>query len=146
MVSLSTIFFYFFVKEFTGNKNKALFATFALLSIPAFMSHFIWGISLSVPLYFVVFYALERIKYDKKWWIVTGLVSVGAFTSSPTHSTYLGLFIVLYYVTKVILGRKIFGLYSKEIFVPIKSLSSHLLRIKSVEVIVSPPMITSLSP
>ncbi len=107
IISLSTIFFYFFVKEFTGNKNKALFAAFALMSIPAFMSHFIWGISLSVPLYFVVFYALERIKHDKKWWIVAALVMVSAFTSSPTHSTYLGIFFVLYYLTKVILERKI---------------------------------------
>src|SRR3989338_859483 len=66
IISLSTILFYFFVKEFTQNRNKALFATFALLSIPAFMSHFIWAISLTVPLYFVAFYALERMKYDKK--------------------------------------------------------------------------------
>ena len=65
-VSLSTIFFYFFVKEITQiDRNKALFASFALASIPAFMSHFIWSISLTVPLYFVTFYALERIKYDK---------------------------------------------------------------------------------
>ncbi len=106
IISLSTIFFYFFVKEFTGNKNKALFAAFALLSIPAFMSHFIWGISLTVPLYFVVFYAVERIKHDKKWWILASLVMVTTLTSSPTHSTYFGLFFVLYLLTKIILERK----------------------------------------
>ena len=107
IVSLSTIFFYFFVKEFTQNRNKALFATFALFSIPAFMSHFIWGISLTVPLYFVVFYAVERIKYDKKWWILASLVMVTALTSSPTHSTYFGLFFVFYFLTKTILERKL---------------------------------------
>lgn len=107
IVSLSTIFFYFFVKEFTQNRNKALFAAFALLSIPAFMSHFIWSISLSVPLYFVCFYALERIKYDNKWWIVAGLSMVTAFTSSPTHSAYFGLFLALYLATKMILERKV---------------------------------------
>ncbi len=107
IISLSTIFFYFFVKEFTGNRNKALFAAFALLSIPAFMSHFIWGISLTVPLYFVVFYAVERIKYDKRWWILAGLVMVTVLTSSPTHSTYFGLFFVFYLLTKIVLERKV---------------------------------------
>ena len=95
IISLSTIFFYFFVKEFTQNRNKALFAAFALLSIPAFMSHFIWAISIAVPLYFVVFYALERIKYDVKWWIVAALSMVTVFTATQTHSTYFGLFLVL---------------------------------------------------
>ena len=107
IISLSTIFFYFFVKEFTQDRNKALFASFALASIPAFMSHFIWSISLTAPLYFVVFYALEMIKHDKKWWIVAGLVMVTTLTSSPTHSTYFGLFFVLYLLTKMILERNI---------------------------------------
>jgi len=107
IVSLSIIFFYFFAKEFIGNKNKALFATFALASIPAFLSHFIWALALSVPLYFVTFYAIERIKYDKKWWIVAALVMFSTLTSSPTHSTYFGLFFVLYLMTKVILERKL---------------------------------------
>jgi len=111
IISLSTIFFYFFVKEFTNNRNKALFAAFALMSIPAFMSHFIWGISLTVPLYFVVFYAVERIKYDRKWWIVSGLVMMTVLTSSPTHSTYFGLFFVLYILTKTILEKKILVWY-----------------------------------
>lgn len=107
IISLSIIFFYFFVKEFTNNRNKALFATFALASIPAFLSHFIWAISLTMPLFFVSFYAFERIKHDKKWWIVAALVMVTTLTSSPTHSTYFGLFLVLYLVTKIILEKKI---------------------------------------
>lgn len=107
IVSLSIIFFYFFVKEFSGNKNNALFATFALASIPAFLSHFIWALALSVPMYFVTFYAVERIKYDTKWWIVAGLVMFTTLTSSPTHSTYFGLFFALYLITKIILERKL---------------------------------------
>ena len=107
IISLGTIFFYFLVKEFTGNRNKALFAAFALMSIPAFMSHFIWAISIAVPLYFVVFYAAERIKYDKRWWILTSLVMITPLISSPTHSTYFGLFFVLYFLSKVILEKKI---------------------------------------
>ena len=107
IVSLSVIFFYVFMKEFSGSSNKALFAAFALASIPAFLSHFIWAIALSVPLYFVSFYAVERIKHDKKWWIVAGLVMFTTLTSSPTHSTYFGLFFALYLATKIILERKL---------------------------------------
>ena len=112
IVSMSTIFFYFFVKEFTQNRSKALFAAFSLFSIPAFMSHFIWAISLSVPLYFVCIYALERIKYDNKWWIVAGLSMATTFTSSPTHSTYFGFFLILYLITKMFLERKILPYHS----------------------------------
>ena len=106
IISLSTIFFYFFVKEFTGSRNKALFAAFALFSIPAFMSHFIWGISLTVPIFFIVFYAMERIKHDRNWWILAALVMVTAFASSPTHGTYFGLFFAFYFLVKTILQRK----------------------------------------
>lgn len=106
IIALSTVFFYFFVKELTGDRNKALFAAFALFSIPAFMSHFIWAISLSVTLYFVAFYAMERIKHDKKWWIAAGLVMFTPLTSSPTHSTYFGLIFVLYFIAKTISEKK----------------------------------------
>jgi len=112
VISMGVIFFYFFVKTFTGNYNKALFSTFALASVPAFMSHFIWSISLSVPLYFVSFYCLERIKYDKRW-VILSVVMIGAsLVVSPTHSTYFGIFFVLYYATKVILERKLLLLYA----------------------------------
>ena len=107
IISLSIIFFYFFVKEFIGNKNKALFATFALASVPAFLSHFIWALALTVPLYFVSFYCTERIKYDKKWFIPAAIAVAATLTSSPTHSTYFGLFFILYYLAKVILEKKI---------------------------------------
>src|SRR3989338_5458510 len=62
IISLSIIFFYFFVRKLSGSKKKALFSTFALAMIPSFLSHFIWAIALTVPLYFVAFYCIERIK------------------------------------------------------------------------------------
>src|SRR3989344_5781211 len=71
------------------------------------MSHFIWAISLAVPLYFVCFYALERIKHDNKWWIVAGLSMAATFTVTPTHSTYFGLMLILYVGAKMIAERKI---------------------------------------
>ena len=106
IISLSVVFFYFFAKEFMGNRNKALFATFALASIPCFLSHFIWAISLTMPLIFVSFYCVERIKHDGKWWIVAALVMITTLTSSPTHSVYFGVLFVFYWLTKTIVQRK----------------------------------------
>ncbi len=107
IISLSIVFFYFFVKQFSGSRSKALFATFALASLPSFLSHFIWAIALAMPLYFVSFYAVERIAEDRKWWITAGLVMAAVLTSSPTHSTYFGLFFVLYLSAKMAVEKKI---------------------------------------
>lgn len=105
-VSFSIIFFYFFVKEFTGDKKRALFSTIALVAIPCFLSHFIWAIALCVPLYFVAFYCLEKIKSNKSWIFPSVLVIASTLILTPTHSTYFGLFFILYFITKTILERK----------------------------------------
>lgn len=105
IISLSIVFFYFFVKEFISSKKKALFSTFALVMIPCFLSHFIWAIALTVPLYFVAFYCIEKMKDNKKWTFVSALVIASTLTSAPSHSTYFGLFFVLYFLTKTILDK-----------------------------------------
>lgn len=106
IVSLSIVFFYFFVKVFTTNSKKALFSAFALFAVPAFLSHFIWALALTVPLYFVSFYAVEKIRDDKKWWVVAATVMVTALTSSPSHSVYFGLFFLLYLISRIIIEKK----------------------------------------
>jgi hypothetical protein len=105
-ISMSVIFFYFFMKEFSGSRNKALFATFFLAAMPAYLSHFIWSISITMPLFFVSFYALERIKIEKKWWILAGLIIAATLTSSPTHSTYFGFFALIYIFSKIALEKR----------------------------------------
>lgn len=111
IISLSVIFFFFFAKELT-DKNTALFSTFALASIPAFLSHFIWTIALSIPLYFISFYSAERIKHDKKWAIITAIAIGASLTISPTHSTYFGIFFAIYYIAKVVVEKKILLRYA----------------------------------
>lgn len=107
VISLSIIFFFFFANEFSGSSRKALFSTFALASIPAFLSHFIWAIALSVPLYFVAFYSIERIRHDKKWVFISAITIGAALTISPTHSAYFALLFVIYYVVKAIAEKSI---------------------------------------
>ena len=106
IISLSIIFFYFFVKNFTNSSKKALFSTFALFAIPGYLSHFIWAIALTMPLFFVSFYAVEKIKDDKRWWIIGAVVIAATVTSSPTHSAYFGSFFLIYLMGKTIVERK----------------------------------------
>ena len=106
LVSLSVIFFYFFAKEFTGSSRKALFGTFALFAVPAFLSHFIWAIALTMPLFFVSFYSIEKIKHDRRWWIPAAIVIAATLTSSPTHSAYFGLFLSVYFIGRISIERK----------------------------------------
>jgi hypothetical protein len=107
IVSLSIIFFYFFAKVFTNSSKKALFSTFALFAVPAFLSHFIWSIAITMPLFFISFYAIEKIKDDKKWWIIAAIVIASTLTSSPTHSIYFGLFFIIYFIARILTERRL---------------------------------------
>jgi len=106
IVSMPIVFFYFFAKVFMRSSKKALFSTFALFAVPAFLSHFIWAIALTMPLFFVSFYAIEKIKDDKRWWVVASLVIVPTITSSLTHSTYFGLFLIIYLLARIAVERR----------------------------------------
>lgn len=106
IISLSIIFFFFFAKEIM-DKNKALFATFALASIPAFLSHFIWAIALSIPLYFVALYCAERIRHDRKWVFIAAIMIGAVLTTSPSHSAYFGIFFIVYYMAKALTEKKL---------------------------------------
>ena len=106
IVSLSIIFFYFFAELFTGSSKKALFSAFSLFAVPAFLSHFIWAIALTMPLFLVSFYAVEKIKDDRKWWIVSAIVIAATLITSPTHSTYFGLFFIIYFIGRTLAEKK----------------------------------------
>src|SRR3989338_5194067 len=108
IVSLSIVFFYFFAKTFTNSSKKALFATFALFAVPAYLSHFIWAIALTMPLFFASFYAVEKIKDDKRWFIAAAIVIAATLTSSPTHSAYFGLFFLIYLIGRALAQKKFY--------------------------------------
>lgn len=106
IISLGIIFFYFFAKEFTGNKEKALISTFALAMIPAYMSHFIWAHSLIPTLFFVSIYCLEQIKYSKKWFYISALVIAAIPLIQPTQPMKLGVMFFIYWAVKAIAQKK----------------------------------------
>ena len=107
IISLSIIFFYFFVKELTGSYGKALFSSFVLASLPSYLSHFIWSLALSMVLYPISFYCIEKIKHDKKWFVPSIFVIAAALTTSPSHSFYFALLLGVYMIVKVIAEKKI---------------------------------------
>lgn len=112
IISLSTIFFFFFVYQLTMNRSIAFFSAFFLFAIPSYLSHFIWALALTMPLFFVTFYAAERIQTDRKWAVVTSLVMVTTLTSSPSHSAYFGFFFAIYFFAKMIIERKFLGFHA----------------------------------
>jgi len=112
IVSLTVIFFYFFVKEFTGSKSKALFSAFVLTCIPCFLSHFIWAHSLIMVLFFLAFYCLEMIKHDKRWVYAAAVVMAGIFVTQPSQSIKFVILLGLYFIIKSLLEKK----FQKNVF------------------------------
>jgi hypothetical protein len=98
IISLSLLFFYFFAKEFTGSRNKALFSTFVLASIPAYLSHFIWAPALAMVVFFPAMYAFEMIKRNRMWKYLAGVGFAAVLLAHPTHAVKLGIMIIIYLV------------------------------------------------
>ncbi|MFH0979288.1 MAG: hypothetical protein V1837_08395 [Candidatus Woesearchaeota archaeon] len=108
IISIALVFFYFFAKEMIGDKNKALFATVVLAAVPAFVSHFIYSQELAVLMFFPVFYACERIKYDKKWLFVAAVIIASILMTQASSAGTLGaLFFPFYWLGKVIVNKKL---------------------------------------
>ena len=107
IISLGLVYFYFFAKEFTGKRNKALFATFVLAAVPAYLSHFIWAAALAMTLFFPALYALEMMKHDKKWkWVAVAAIA-GILVSQPTHAIVLFSMMLMYMLVKFISEKDI---------------------------------------
>ncbi len=104
LISLSILFFYFFAKEFTASRGKALFATFVLASVPAYLSHFIWAPALAMAVFFQAMYALEMIKHDKRWVIVAAVCFASILLAHPTHAVKLSAMVAIYLGIKLLSG------------------------------------------
>jgi len=106
IVSLSILFFYFFAKKFLDSREKALFATFILASLPSFLSHFIWAHSLVILQFIVSLYCLEMLSEDKNWMYATMLVIAGACLTQPTQPIKFAFMYTIYFAVKWISSKK----------------------------------------
>jgi len=107
IISLGILFFYFFAKEFIGDDKKALFSTFIFSMIPSYLSHFIWAHALIITVFFPTMYCLERVKYDKNWWFIAGILIGSLFVIQPTQPIKLIFLIFIYFLVKSLVNRKI---------------------------------------
>jgi len=101
IISLGYLFFFLFAKEFTKNNNKALLATLFLTAIPCYLSHFIWAHALIVTLFFPAFYALLKLREDKRFLPALIIIITAIFITQPTQS-----------IKFVILSFLMIGIYS----------------------------------
>ncbi len=105
LIALSYLFFYCFAAHFFSDSKKGFLATLILAAVPAYLSHFIWAIALSLPLYFVSFFALEKMRKDHGWF-VPAMIAVGAsLIITPTHSVYFAIFLALYLLGNLVTER-----------------------------------------
>lgn len=106
IISLGIIFFFFFAKQFTKDRNIALFSTFVLAMLPCYFTHFIWAISMALPLFFVAIYCFEKIEEDSKWLLLAALVSAGLMLTHPSKLIKLSVLFVFYFGTKCIMKKR----------------------------------------
>ena len=107
LISLGFLFFYLFAKDFMGNQNKALLATFILASLPAYLSHFIWAHALAITLFFPAMYAFWKIKEDHRWTYIAAIIVASIWVAQnieePIKLTML--FLVFVIVASITSGK-----------------------------------------
>ncbi len=106
MLSLSVIFFYFFVKEFSDNRNIALAASFVFMVIPSFLGHFIFSQVLGVVLFFPALYSLERIKQDRKWAFAAIIITASIMISQLVTAAVFGTIFFITYLIVIFFKKK----------------------------------------
>jgi len=106
IISLSVVFFYLFVKEFTDNMELALFSTAVLSMIPAYLSHFIWAHAFIPGFIFLALLSLERVKYDKNWKYIAALAISAIILTTVTHSLKFIFLFLIYFAVKCIIEKK----------------------------------------
>lgn len=113
IISLSIVFFYLFVKEFTDNSTAALFSTMTLAMVPAYMSHFIWAHAFIPGFIFLSFLFLERIKYDRRWMFMASIAIASIILTTITQSMKFAFLFFIYFALKSFIERK----FISEIFI-----------------------------
>lgn len=111
-IALSLVFFYFFAKQFLNSMAKALFSTFVLASVPAYLSHFIWAPALAMAVFFQTMYAFGMVKDGRteatsvasahrpnanaEWWLIAAVCFASVLLVHPTHAVKLSGFVAIY--------------------------------------------------
>ena len=84
IVSLGVVYFFIWVKHWTGRPALGLWITGVVCILPCFMSHFIWAQTMSLVMFFPAFWALERSRTEPRWNIVAAVMVAGMFLTQPS--------------------------------------------------------------
>ena len=105
VISLSILFFFIFVRRFTRDKLKALFATIILFSIPAWVSRFTFPLSFNVALVPLFLYSLSRIDENKRW-AVPSLLILASLWVSHFHTAVVATGLAVIFLANNILSQR----------------------------------------
>lgn len=104
LVAIGLIFAFYCIAELTKNRRLAVFATFFLFAIPAFMSHFIWAQTLAVILMFVAFYAYKKALTDNKFVMPGGIAVAAIAVTQPSIAAIFAMLSIIYTLTEYYAG------------------------------------------
>jgi len=105
IISLGFLFFYFFVKELTGDKTKAVITTLVLSATPCYLSHFIWAHALAVTLFFPTLTCLLKCRRDQRYIIPGAVLMAGILLTQPTQA-FKFLIMVALLILAIVLADK----------------------------------------
>ncbi len=102
LIGLGLFFAFYCFEEFMKDRKMALLATFFLLILPSYMSHFIWAQTLAMILIFVAFYGMEKGIKDKKYFTGAALAIGGIAVTQPSTAPIFVFLAGIYLVSKVL--------------------------------------------
>lgn len=102
LIALCIPFAYLAFRKIFRDKNIGLLGATILFLTPCFLSHFIWALSLALPVFLFTIYSLERMQNNKNWmWIATIMIAALTITQ-PSMAVKLMIMVGLYILAKMI--------------------------------------------
>ncbi|MFH1409224.1 MAG: glycosyltransferase family 39 protein [Nanoarchaeota archaeon] len=102
-ISLAILFFFFLVRILLQSSKKAFYATLVLAMVPAFLSHFIWAIAFTLPLFMIAMYCF--LTGNKRWYLIGAIVFAGIIMTHPSTGPILGILIASYWGVKALVKK-----------------------------------------
>ena len=110
LISMSILFMFFLARNLLKSDVKAIIATFILFANPSFMSHFIWALSMNVPIGITLLYILTKhntFSFKEKEPLLLISIIVAAMTFIQPSSAIKFLILVgLFWVARWIIKKK----------------------------------------
>lgn len=101
LVAWALVAAFFAVESLTRDRRLALFASFFLFAMPAFMSHFIWAQTLAMLLAFVSLHAYPRALEDRRFVLPAAVAAASVALTQPSAAAIFALLSLVYAAAKL---------------------------------------------